>query len=316
LTSKGFYVASNSVSNYPLTSQSLASSLNLEYINYLGDEVGEDSSDRTVVYPMLKGHEVQHFLKSRGYDFINIGSWWEPTRTNKFADKNLSTNQNFPEPDEFSTKLLDTTAFSPIAARFFPEANLRTNFENKTLDQLQNLEETAGKEGPKFVFAHILLPHVPYVFGRDCEPIGKQEAKKRSRSENYLNQLICTNKKIRHLVDQLLSKSDEPPIIVIQSDEGPYPANYNVKNNFNLKDATKDDLRKKLGILNAYFLPGVDSKALYNSITPVNSFRLIFNLYFDTTHELLPDKNYVFEDIKHLYKFIDVTDKIKAGYEE
>ncbi len=66
-------------------------------------------------------------------------------------------------------------------------------------------------------------------------------------------------------------------------------------------------------ILNAYYLPGVDKDILYPSITPVNSFRLIFNLYFDTNFELLPDENYAFVDGRHIYKFFNVTDKV--GYD-
>ena len=71
------------------------------------------------------------------------------------------------------------------------------------------------------------------------------------------------------------------------------------------------ELRKKTGILNAYYLPDVDKSVLYPSITPVNSFRVIFNLYFNTDFELLPDEIYVFADSDHPYRFINMTEKVR-----
>ena len=45
-------------------------------------------------------------------------------------------------------------------------------------------------------------------------------------------------------------------------------------------------------------------------MTPVNTFRFIFNKYFGADLELLPDKNYIYEDEDHFFKFIDVTDRL------
>lgn len=80
------------------------------------------------------------------------------------------------------------------------------------------------------------------------------------------------------------------------------------------EEATEVELRVKYGILNAYYLPNVDKDALnsslYPSITPVNSFRLVFNLYFDADYELLPDKSYApYKDYN--YKFFEVTDEVQ-----
>ena len=73
LTKKGFYVGFKSRSNYPVTVLSLASSLNMEYINYLSDTMGIESRDRTILFKMIENNKVMKFLKSKGYKYINIG---------------------------------------------------------------------------------------------------------------------------------------------------------------------------------------------------------------------------------------------------
>lgn len=113
------------------------------------------------------------------------------------------------------------------------------------------------------------------------------------------------------LIEKLLSHSKPSPIIILQADEGPIPKRYlDELLDFNWRHATEKEFRQKMGILNAYYLPGVNKDILYPSITPVNSFRVIFNLYFNTNIELLPDESYAFTDGRHIYKLFNVTDKV------
>lgn len=71
----------------------------------------------------------------------------------------------------------------------------------------------------------------------------------------------------------LLKKTEPDPIIIIQGDTGgwhPY----------------------RQAIFNAYYLPDDSSNALYPTISPVNSFRMIMNEYFGMNYPLLPDEAY------------------------
>ena len=45
-------------------------------------------------------------------------------------------------------------------------------------------------------------------------------------------------------------------------------------------------------IFNAYYLPEGGNENLYETITPVNTFRVVFNTYFGGRYELLPDKSW------------------------
>jgi hypothetical protein len=89
-------------------------------------------------------------------------------------------------------------------------------------------------------------------------------------------------------MDTLISESDTPPIIVLQGDHGPWLQ-------------TKE---KRLRIFNAYYLPGNNDK-LYSKITPVNTFRLIFDTYFGGNYDMLPDVSY-FSPVPKLYDFSEI----------
>ncbi|HUU63499.1 MAG TPA: hypothetical protein VMX96_06235 [Dehalococcoidia bacterium] len=323
LSNRGFYVASESRSNYPESPQSLASSLNMKYINYLSEELGEDYSDMDPLYDMLQDYEVWHFLKSEGYEFIHMGSWWEPTRKNEYADMNF----NYWEIPEFSMTLYKTTMLYPIALEnaLLPQwvkAPLVQDFRmgqwNRVQYKFDKLAEIPDMKEPTFVFAHMLIPHNPFVFDRNGNYLTAEEVNNRSVEVNYIGQLVFANNRVMELIDELLSSSEIPPIIILQSDEGSYPGGQDKwigegewEEAVGWEEATRAELREKVTILNAYYLPDVNRDVLYPSITPVNSFRLVFNLYFDTDFELLPDRSYAFYR-DHPYKFFEITDMVNC----
>ena len=308
LSKRGFYVAAQSNSNYLKTAHSLASSLNMKYINYLKDKIKGPSDNYLPIQKMLQDYKVWRFLKSQGYQFIHFGSWWPPDSKNKFADRNV--NLDFPSED-FINILYRSSILYPILKTLGYPQNFRQ--WKRVIYKFDKLSEIPNIKEPTFVFAHMLIPHPPYVFDRYGNFLSEEIVAKRRNKENYIGQLIFTNKKVINLIDKLISNSEVFPIIVLQADEGPFPKRYNIKGrHFNWKKASKMELKQKMGILNAYYLPNLDKNVLYPSITPVNSFRIIFNHYFNTHFELLPDKCYAFVDGRHPYSFFDITDLINS----
>src|SRR5581483_7331690 len=87
LTEKGFYVTSESASNYPKTFLSLASTLNMEYLDYLSSL--KNSSDQTLVNSLIEDNHVVRFLQGLGYHYYQMGSWWDPTKRSKLAEENF-----------------------------------------------------------------------------------------------------------------------------------------------------------------------------------------------------------------------------------
>jgi hypothetical protein len=61
-------------------------------------------------------------------------------------------------------------------------------------------------------------------------------------------------------------------------------------------------------VLNAYYLPGVNAQLLYPSITPVNTFRLVFDQYFGGQFGLLEDKSY-YSVYESPYQFKEIANE-------
>ncbi len=323
LRRRGFYVADDSTANYLKTAQSLASSLNFEYLDLDAlEQRAASPDDFQPFYEMLRGSfAVERFLHGRGYRYIHLGNFWPPTQRNTAAD----VSYVYSGLPEFSAELLGTTLFRAFFAPggrdvardeppFFHAQYEYTSY------QLDRLRRVADLRGPKFVFAHVVLPHWPYVFDREGEYVPRREQRALGETAGYVGQLEYTNAYILDLVDTLLAVPErERPIILIQADEGPPPVAYTAnERSFRWLDATQEQLDMKFQILNAYYLPGVDPEeaGLYRGITPVNSFRVVFNAYFGTQLEVLPDRNLVFHDQAHLYQVFDVSDRVLRGLDE
>jgi len=305
LSAKGFYVAADSRDNYLSTQHSLASSLNMEYLDEVAQEVGEASTDLSPLYAMMQDYKVWRLLKSTGYEFIHIGSWWEPTRENKYADMNINYGGSLPE---FSRLLLKTTAIDPVGRMLTLWGDERRTQYERVKYEFERLSQIPQREGPTFVFAHFLTPHPDYVFSSDGSFLPAEQDVP-PYEHRYLDQLVATNHMVEAMIDRLLTDSETPPVIIVQADEGPYP-DFADTFNWTQSEGSDQDLRVKSGILNAYYFPGVDQSALYSLISPVNSFRVLFNLYFEADLELLPDKYYYWYPGQP-YRFIEVTDRLQ-----
>lgn len=300
LKEKDFYIATESKNNYPGSDLSLSSSLNMAYLDYL---LEDGPIKKRVVYRLLQDFKVWRLLKSAGYKYFHFGSWWEATRTNKYADYNFRGSGLVNLSRDFSLKFLGTT----VLTHFSKSKLVSISHRDRVLRKFDELAKIPESKGPKFIFSHILIPHHPFVFDQDGKDPSKKYGAKRSRKDSYLAQLEFTNKKIKWLCDKILETSKNPPIIILQSDEGPQEDELPVYELIKFKgiERLKKMFRIRRRIFNAYYLPDVNRNLLYETITPVNTFRLIFNLYFSANYELLEDNVYTVEwDRVYFKKFV------------
>jgi len=324
LKKKGFYIAADSMANYPYTYLSLASSLNCQYMNFLNKTTGK-SIDKTIVYDYIKNSKVVNFLKSKDYKYYHLGSWWEPTRTNRYADMNFISKKfkvfNI-YLDEFTSMVFQTTLFSRIIELFsgknFSEVNILRGSQG-ILNKFKYLKKMPELPGPKFVFSHFLVTHSPYHFDKNGGVIPKKISKSKisqgQEKELYLESILFTNNKIKEFVNEIITKSKKTPVIIIQADEGPksraLKPKENWKNNLDLR-RNIDIMIMRSSIINAILIPEKYKKYLYPKISPVNTFRVIFNCFFGTKLKILKDRTYISKNPKNLYSFIDISEKLRG----
>jgi hypothetical protein len=193
--------------------------------------------------------------------------------------------------------------FSPLLAQDFEL------HRKQILFAFDHLDDFASREGQHFIFVHFVAPHPPFVFdanGEDISPpwiYSLEETPYRKDKEMYLeqytNELIYINSLVQQAVTNILAKSDVQPIIIIQGDHGPGAF-------LNWDSVEDSNLKERQAILNAYLLPEYMKDSLYDSISPVNSFRLILSQLFGFDIELLPDKIY-FSSWDRPYEFFEIT---------
>jgi hypothetical protein len=295
LTEQGFYVADCSQSNYTSTQYSLGSSLNMDYLQTFGLDV--DDPD---LVSAVQQNQVMALFKQLGYRTVAFETGFSITELQN-ADEYFSPFASvwdglfYGGINSFETMILKNSAGTllyeakPNMSRKYqtildtPYIQYRERIEY-TLDKL---ETVASLDGPKFVFAHILAPHDPFVFDQDGNFVYRETPFTLNNDKEYLtpgtyvagytSELQYLNQRVEEVVNAILAESDVPPVIILQGDHGAPRTRV---------------INGDSAILNAYYFPGDGSEQLYATISPVNTFRLIFNQYYNGQFSLLEDRPY------------------------
>ena len=287
----GFYYASESRSNYNETFSSLSTSLNLEYITDILEERGYENNS-AAHRDLIIHNEVRSFFESLDYEIVAFSTgykWSEMDDADVYYEVKHSTI--FYEITPFESLLVKNLIIYPFQEKFPDifnwdfEGQVESPHEEHIRIQetiLETLPEIAENDHSTFTFAHLIIPHIPYVFDADgslLEDPGYNSAEggyavnEMYELDGYEKAVQFINRQILSICQEILENSDSEPIIIIQSDHG-----------------WKDDHRHK--ILNLYYFPDGDYESLYPSISPVNSFRIVLSEYFSMDYELLEDKIY------------------------
>jgi len=301
LEQRGFYVADNSRSNYFQTMFSLSSSLNMQYLNSFREE-----NNDALFLEMVTGSQFEDrvikMLKKSGYKTVTYISslfrWLNPVTD--FAYKRPLT--------------LNSVEHMYLSG-YAPKISLRS-YRKDVLYTLGNIGYKEHNLGdPVFVFAHILSPHPPFVFEEDGSMPDKVISPDFSDasdytgtveeySHGYKEQALYLNKKVLEAVDRIIQNSKRPLVIILQGDHGPGSRldYYFLENSV---------VEERAGILNAYYFSNGAYDLLYENISPINSFRVIFNTFFGSSYVLLEDKTY-YSSHDRSADFIDITDRIRS----
>jgi hypothetical protein len=295
LENMGFYVVPCSQSNYARTRLSIASTLNMDYIQNLAPDLQADEVSFWVKPYLLNG-QVRTLFEELGYETVAFSY--------RFKWLNWQNADYFLQPGEKSSIQLQLgSVLTP-----FEELFLNTTFARALIDlgltgaqassapshrefalyMLDTLPKIPKISAPKFIYAHLVLPHPPFVFGPNGEEMNigmnLEEMNDVAFYEDevmragFHDQTLYTNRRIVPILRSIIQESPVPPVIVLESDHG--PTGYGGAQN-------------RMANFMAYYFPAKDASRLaYSSITPVNSFRLVFNTYFGGNYPLVEDISY------------------------
>lgn len=316
LEQHGFAVADGARANYGRTALSLSATLNMTYLDELASRMGAHSSDSQPLTDMIQDNDVGRFFQSIGYRFVQVGSWFGPTKTSAIADDNpvMSGRSAF-------GYLLYNMSLMPLikaTAGIDEPPGQELMHREAGLFGWEQLRRVASEPGPKFVFGHVLLPHEPYVFTADGSYAELSEIDARYSHDAHQQQLAYTNTHIRDLVSTLLDvPPDDQPIIIVSADEGPYPDRYQAdQDGFDWATATDDELAMKYGVLLAMYLPdgGADgAPEPYSDMSLVNVFPIVLDRYFGGHVPLLADRSFTSRSWPQPYDLTEVTDRLRAA---
>ena len=306
LEGKGFYVASESHSNYMQTVFSIPASLNYSYI----DPPKKGVNGTEYFSNLLEYNRLMTVLEDCNYMTIAFESGFfftaQPAVDLYFSDGNVLNN--------FENLLLADSPWEVVGDQMNLDSTEHSYnaHRQRVLYSFRQLENLYKMPGPKMVFAHIISPHPPFIFdarGRSITPARGYSLNDGDEfrgtweeyREGYAAQAEFINQKLEQAIDTILANSPTPPVIIIQGDHGP-------GGHLDWDSPTNSCLWERTSILNAYYLPGDGESKLYPSISPVNSFRVVLNTYFGANMVLLPDRTY-FTSHRLKGKAIDITEE-------
>lgn len=310
LEREGFFLAPDSYANYSRTAVSLASSLNLNYINQLPGYHPKQTYldlDKTV-----ETANLLKWLTLENYHLYSFATSYENAQLTELA--NLITP--FPTTPALENLLFYLTPLSILETNSYlyskyqafqtnvlgrRTANMARQHYEKILFALDKIPSYVGQKTPSFVFADLFIAHPPFVFTKDgnfqappanfTDPIADgnhfinlHPGGKQAYVTGYQDQVRFFIPKLKQLVKQIKQNATRPTVIILQADHGPGV-------NYHQEDITKTNFHERLGIFNAIYISDAPASAIFpEDLSPVNTFRYLLNHYYNTGFSILPNR--------------------------
>ena len=282
LNNRGFHIVHKSASNYNFTPFSVASLLNLNYLENL-EGSNTSSHDMSICYNTIKKNKTFRFFQQLGYKIYNCSIF-------DFRDDPMITASTF-LPGKTKPIIAQTfiyRIYRDLGYHLATDLHLKFAINNIIYKELNNNNNVFGltkkialksETQPKFVYTHLVMPHYPYFFDStgNPTPIKNLNESYWSNKKAYLEYLLYTNKKLLELVDHIKGASASPPIIILIGDHGFRQFKENVDPKYYFLN------------LNSVFIPGSDYSGFYESISNINLFRVILNSQFGQHLPILKD---------------------------
>jgi len=338
LNSQNFTTEPASHNNYPYTAMSIAATMDANYqtdvvqkFSSASDQVLEPYEDSIRYSPVVDS------LKSIGYKYYELGSWYETDNKAPQADYNYQPQGQLTifghtfTLNSFVTHELGENVFY----RLFSHGLSLGSHTVLSYSEMGEIEASAYKlktlntladqtSGGRLIYAHMLTPHDPYYFNADgsINLDNGNDNNGENIKDKYLGQVKYINTQMESLISKINKNSNGQAVIILQSDEGPYPMVLNDQNfngtsvgdelsGGNMLDWTDANLQMKFGNLAAYHIPAASNQALAQGGDNTNIFRVVLNSYFGANLPYLPRCYYAYVDGRSkAYVYSDITNRL------
>lgn len=288
MVSNGFYIARRSMSNYNVTPLSVSSTFNLQYFsqNYEGRVFGAKDFQKGL-YTLGKSF-IPRFFEANGYKVMSFAldplNRISPMKFNNGAHKKIFFMHTF------LGRVIKDIFWNFSSFSFLHKYFQRNQDENiaeieahkkRTINNFTDLKKqmTTSSDKPKFVYAHMLTPHMPFCWDRNGDPVDTQMSMFDSPYK-YVEQLQFVNKLISEIIKISKYTSSRPKVVIIEGDHG-----------YRGYTSVQADRKMQFMNLNTFYFSDGNYELLYDSISPVNTFRVVLNKYFKQDLQMLKDSS-------------------------
>jgi len=294
LLQKGFSLQRHSHSNYNFTPFSMASLLNMNYISGIKNPDACTIEDYANCNNLIRNNEVITYLSSRKYEIVNysvfdlagnptlVESTLLPVRTRLITDQTL-----------YNRLVRDigwNLYIGKMEIKWLTKNRIYSGLNNNNLFlELVKQESRKKTNRPRFIYAHLAMPHPPYYYDEHFQSRSKKAMiadENQGNIDSYFKYLPYTNKNLRELVDTIQKNTHDSAVIIVMGDHG-----YRTKT----EDGDRSHYFKNL---NAIYFPDKNYQLLTDTITGVNQFRVIINSLYKQHLPILQDST-VFLTDKH-----------------
>lgn len=316
LETRGFTIARKATSSYYLTSLSLSSMFNYQYVPLQEFSNGEKGTTLKTVQEYFWNNRLFDRLEALGYTTYSLESGFTITDglpvDVAFRGERVLLRR-------FVGLILDLTPVRAIAALFGVESGdpYAETYE-RVMESFARLPELAARPSPKFILAHFPTPHLPIILdeeGKRLIPDPEFIAMTRDRyaepppeydrffREYYPRQVAGINRLLTQMLDRLIPELTRPTIILIQGDHGS-------ELDYILRDPTIHTMKERYSTLNAIRFVGAPPDSFENDASLVNTYRIILNRYFGESLPLLEKRFFLHEGPEGRMVLIEVTEEL------
>ncbi|MEO8563881.1 MAG: hypothetical protein ABI601_17510 [bacterium] len=309
LRALGFVLPRTMQSNYTQTILSMPSLLNSTLLTQLSKDAGVDNASYVLPKYLVENNRTARFLKTQGYKYVLIPSaWWTATQQSPIADVRFNARPHFDLRRAIISTELRRAVLKSSLIRSLPGTDVDALYDVRAMAALRGMpaDTTAA-----FVFAHFLLPHIPYYLDEQCRTIarpivpGKEGVVADRGRAAYIAQLRCVDRMVLDAVTTLLEDSRPEPLILIVGDHGSRFADpFFMSHPDSVSVAF---IRERFGAFGAFHLPAGGNSAFTESVTLVNVMGNVLRYYFNADLPMSTDTMYVSGEMPFRFYPVDST---------